>query len=333
MKIIRTIKLILFGLLASCATAQDMQFTQFYATSLYLNPAFAGANVCSRISLTYRNQWPGVNKTYRSYVFSVDHYFNSKNIGAGLFIANDVAGTGNLKTTIINVPIAYEAKLTKRLFVRFGAQLGVIMRSIDFNKLVFGDQIARGGDVSTIETPTQTRTFFDSGAGILFYSRKYWGGVSAYHLNRPNQALMVDAQGLMPIKFGFHGGFKYALNEEEKEEEKRKYISPAINFRHQNKFDQLDIGFYYSKSILNLGIWYRGIPLFKSYGPGYANNDAIALIVGIKNDRLNFGYSYDITISRLALVAYGAHELTVSYQMCKLQKKKKVRMLTPCPKF
>ena len=89
MKTIRTIKLILFGLLASCATAQDMQFTQFYATSLYLNPAFAGANVCSRVSLTYRNQWPGVNKTYRSYVFSVDHYFNDKNLGAGLFIASD----------------------------------------------------------------------------------------------------------------------------------------------------------------------------------------------------------------------------------------------------
>ena len=333
MKTVRKIVLALFVFYAVCASAQDMQFTQFYASSLYLNPAFSGANVCSRVLLTYRNQWPGVSKTYRSYVFSADHYFNEQNIGAGLFIANDVAGTGNLKTTIINVPIAYEAKLTKKLYVRFGAQAGMIIKSIDFNNLIFGDQIARGGDVPTIETPTQTKTFFDAGAGVLFYSKKYWGGFSAHHINRPNQSILIESDGLLPVKIGIHGGAKYLVNSEEKEDNQQIFVSPALNYRHQNKFDQLDVGFYWSRSILNLGLWYRGIPLFKSYGPGYANNDAIAFIFGIKNERFNFGYSYDVTISHLSGLTHGAHEVTVSYQLCKIKKKKKVRMLTPCPKF
>jgi hypothetical protein len=30
-------------------TAQDVHFSQFYANPVYLNPAFAGANVCPRI--------------------------------------------------------------------------------------------------------------------------------------------------------------------------------------------------------------------------------------------------------------------------------------------
>ncbi len=40
--------------------AQDPEFSQFYANPLYLNPALAGANICPRAILNYRNQWPGL---------------------------------------------------------------------------------------------------------------------------------------------------------------------------------------------------------------------------------------------------------------------------------
>ncbi|MBA3972125.1 MAG: type IX secretion system membrane protein PorP/SprF [Bacteroidetes bacterium] len=333
MRIITRIQMLFFMLFSAGAAAQDMHFTQFYSSPLFLSPAFAGADVCSRVSLTYRNQWPGIQKTYRSYLFSVDHYFIGQNIGAGILFGSDVSGSGDLKTTIVNIPVAYEAKLTKRINVRLGLQPGIHMRSINYDKLLFGDQIARGGGVATIEAPVVKTTFFDAGAGLLFYSRKYWGGFSAYHLNKPTQSLRGEPDAIVPIKIGFHGGGKFLLNEEEKEEKNRRFISPALNYRHQNKFDQLDLGFYFTQNVFNVGFWYRGIPLFKSYAPGYANNDAVAIIVGIRNDRFNFGYSYDMTISKLSTISNGAHEITVSYQLCKLRKKKKVRMLTPCPKF
>ncbi|HRG37682.1 MAG TPA: type IX secretion system membrane protein PorP/SprF, partial [Bacteroidia bacterium] len=65
-------KLYIFFILMNLSVAmklrgQDTHFTQFYSSSLYLNPAFAGAEVCGRISTTYRNQWPGVAKAYSSY--------------------------------------------------------------------------------------------------------------------------------------------------------------------------------------------------------------------------------------------------------------------------
>jgi type IX secretion system PorP/SprF family membrane protein len=329
----KRIQLFICLLFAAGAVAQDMHFTQFYSSPLFLNPAFSGADVCSRVSLTYRNQWPGIQRTYRSYLFSVDHYILEKNLGVGILFGSDVAGSGDLKTTIVTLPIAYEGKLTKKLYVRMGIQPGIETRSINYDKLLFGDQIARGGGVPTMESPSVRKTFFDTGTGILFYTRKAWGGFSAYHLNKPNQSLIEDEDGILPIKMSFHGGYKYLTNEEEKDEKNRRFVSPAFNYRHQNKFDQLDLGFYYSQSALNVGFWYRGIPVFKHYAPGYANNDAIAVIIGVRNERFNFGYSYDVTISRLTTVTKGAHEITVSYQLCKLKKKKKVRMLTPCPKF
>src|ERR1700747_2565598 len=91
---------------------QDMHFTQFYASPLYLNPAFAGANVCGRVSLAYRNQWPGISKTYKSFLASADQSVQKYNIGVGLLFGNDIAGSGNLSTTVINPLISYGLKIT-----------------------------------------------------------------------------------------------------------------------------------------------------------------------------------------------------------------------------
>jgi type IX secretion system PorP/SprF family membrane protein len=311
-----------------------MHFTQFYSSPLYLNPAFTGADVCSRISATYRNQWPGISKTYKSYLFSVDHFLQKYNMGIGLLFGNDVAGTGNLRTTVINPLIAYEATLTKKLMLRMGVQPGLGIRSINFNNLIFGDQIARGGNVASVETPTETKAYFDIGAGALAYTKKYWLGVSFFHLNKPNESLRGEGEeSLLPLKYSVHGGYKYALNPDEKEEFQRKSVSTAFHYRGQAEFDQFDLGFYYSQYVFNAGLWYRGIPGLKAYKKGYTNNDAISIIIGVKADRFNFGYSYDFTISKLTNMSHGAHEIAVSYQLCKLSKKKKKRLLVPCPKF
>jgi type IX secretion system PorP/SprF family membrane protein len=333
---IRRYKILFFALIlcTQVAKGQDMHFTQFYSSSLYLNPAFTGADVCSRFSVTYRNQWPGVSKAYKTYLASFDHFITRYNIGIGLLFGNDVAGTGQLKTTIINPLIAYEAILTKKISMRVGVQPGIGIRSINFNNLIFGDQIARGGNVATIENPTQTKAYFDIGAGALVYTKKYWVGASFYHLNKPNETLLGEAElSTVPIKYSAHAGYKYTINPDEKEVTQRKSVSAALNYRGQAEFDQLDIGFYYTQYVFNLGLWYRGLPGVKAYKPGYSNNDAVAVVVGIRTDRMNFGYSYDATISKLTNKSGGAHEITVSYQLCKLNKKKNKRLLVPCPKF
>lgn len=89
---------------------------------------------------------------------------------------------------------------------------------------------------------------------------------------------------------------------------------------------------YFTKSLFNIGIWYRGIPLLKAYQPGYSNNDAVTLLLGLTTDKFNFGYSYDLTISRLANNTGGAHEICMSYHFCK-KKKKKYKLIVPCPRF
>lgn len=316
---------------------QDMHFTQFYASPLYLNPAFTGANVCSRASMVYRNQWPGVKTTYRSYLLSLDHYIVPQHLGIGLQCGVDVAGSGGLKTTIINPSFAYEVKINKTIAMRAGIQPGVTIKSIDFDKLVFGDQIARGGNtgassLATVETPTQTKAFFDIGAGGLIYSSNFWLGTSFFHLNKPNESMFGVEGAILPIKYSVHGGGKFYLNPDEKDPDLKRSMSLVMHYRGQGEFDQFDVGVYYSQYGINLGMWYRGIPGLKAYKKGYSNNDAVAFILGYQKDRFSVGYSYDLTVSLLHRLTKGAHEVTLSYQLCK-QKTKTKRVLVSCPKF
>ena len=148
--------------------AQDIHFTQFYATPMYLNPAFTGANVCSRFVMTYRNQWPGISDSYKSYMASFDHGFVRSHVGIGLTVGMDEAGAGSLRTTLINPSISYEAQINHSSLLRFGIQPGFGIKSINMSRLVFGDQLYRGGDVPTIEHLPQSASFFDMGAGVIY---------------------------------------------------------------------------------------------------------------------------------------------------------------------
>lgn len=327
----KTYTLIIFLFQALKLFAQEPQFTQFYAAPLYLNPAFAGADVCSRVSNNYRNQWPGIPRGFVSYVLSYDHSLPSLSSGVGVMFTSDKAGSGKLRSTNISGLYAYELQINKQWLARIGVQASYTIRDIDFYNLVFADQIARTGASTSVEIPPGKVSYFDMSSGLLVFSTKYWLGFSTNHLNQPNQSL-INGQSILPIKYSLHGGMKIPLRERLGES-----ISPAINFKSQGKFDQLDIGAYYNRFPMVLGVWYRGIPLLKSYKFGYANNDAFAFLLGIEVQRLNIGYSYDVTVSRLISSTSGAHELSLSYQFCDAnalkKKKKKAPIIIPCPKF
>jgi len=140
------------------------------------------------------------------------------------------------------------------------------------------------------------------------------------------------------MEFKFHGGYRFDLKGKwgpsNKNIPQSNFITAAFNFKHQNKFNQLDLGIYYSKNLLNLGIWYRGIPVFEPV-PDYSSNDAIIFLMGFNLERFKVGYSYDLTLSRLSnAVSKGTHEISLSYQFCKLKKpRSKKRLLISCPKF
>jgi len=90
-------------------------------------------------------------------------------------------------------------------------------------------------------------------------------------------------------------------------------------FQQQQKFSQLNLGLYYVKGSFVAGIWYR-------------NADAIIALVGIQNANFKFGYSYDVTISKLSGNTAGSHEVSLQIQFECKPKRKKYRTIS-CPSF
>jgi type IX secretion system PorP/SprF family membrane protein len=311
--------------------AQDPQFTQFYAAPMNLNPAFTGLTLEHRLVINYRNQWPGVRKTYQTYMASYDYNMSEINSGIGITVLQDKAGTGGLTHTQFGASYAYHYKISKFAEIRMGANLNYNMMRLDFSKLKFNDQITTGSSTSIEAANYEQLNYMDFAAGALLNSTKYWLGLSAKHLTQPNSSLTGDRVPL-PLSISLHGGYRFIM--EQKAKELKRYFSPAFNYRHEQKYDQLDIGVYYYHLPLNIGIWYRGLP-FKKYAATYSSSEAIAILLGfdLTEYNLRVGYSYDITVSKLGVSnSLGAHELSLIYEISK-SKKRNRRISVSCPKF
>jgi len=309
-------------------SGQDPQFTQFYANKLYLAPSFAGAVQQDRISLNYRNQWPSLPGTFVSYAFSYDHYFDGFNSGVGVLFLRDLAGSGKLSTTNFGVQYSYDIQINNWWHIRPGIHFMYTQTGLDFDKLLWNDQISVGGNTSTTEQRpgVETRGDVDFSTSALAYSDKHWFGFAVDHMLKPKNSLYGN-EFTVPLKVSIFGGTQVIR--------KGRLLSPideslsiAFLFKTQDKISQLDLGLYWFKSPLMLGLWYRGIPVINNEKVG----DAIALLVGYKIEDFSVGYSYDFTISRLLSSTGGAHEISLIYEF-KTSRARKKRHMIPCPEF
>ncbi len=316
------------------ALAQDAQVTQFYSAPTYISPAFAGTSLQTRFALQTRDQWPSIPGSFITCNLAFDHYLRELNSGIGLMITHDRAGSGALRYTSIAAQYAYEIELKRHVFLRPALQFAYVSHAVDYSRLIFGDQLVRGGDVSTYENFSGRQVqYADFAAGLLFFTPKMWLGVSMHHINEPNQSLLLN-ESTVPKKFSAHGGYRIKFRSPVIRKHSESIVL-AFNYRAQDKYDQLDLGAYYERDPIFAGLWYRGLPLLKSYAPGYQNNDAVALVIGCKVGDWRFGYSYDVTISRLATNSGGAHEITMIYELADSRHKKSMakRRVVPCAKF
>ncbi len=316
-------------------SSQDMQFTQFNAAPLYLNPGFTGATIEHRLATNYRNQWTAIPGHFVNYTFAYDYNLTEFNSGLGLLFAKEKAGTGGLGSTEIGLLYSYHFKIDKKILIQPGLKFNYITRSLDFSKLVFNDQLARGGSgFTTDDIEFDNVSYMDITAGLLIYSQKFWAGVSFNHINEPNQSLTRDESPLF-MKFSAHGGYKFDLSEGGRKSLNTSFLNAVVHYKAQQKFDQFDLGLYYTREPFTYGVWYRGIPGLKSY-KGVANNDALAIILGYKviDYNLNIGYSYDATVSRLGFNSAGSHEISLIYEVASKKKKRRSkRFFVPCAKF
>lgn len=306
---------------ASIASAQDPIFTQFYANPLYLNPAFAGTDYCPRVSLNYRNQWPGISGSFVTTSASYDQHVDALNGGVGLLVMDDRAGEGTLSSTTVSGIYSYEIPVTRKFSMRAGIQATWAQESLNWSKLTFGDQIhsRRGFIYNTQEVQRdQAANYVDFSAGLVGYSEKFFGGISVNHLTEPNESV-AQGDSPLPRKYTLHGGLNIPLRSGNVKAPKT-FISPNIIYQHQGGAEQLNLGMYVSRGPLIAGLWYR-------------YDESIVALLGFQTGIMKFGYSYDITTSELSTAtSKGSHEISLGFQFNCKPRSRRFRTIS-CPSF
>ena len=325
--------------------AQDPQYSQYYAAPLYLNPAFAGAELMGRVGFNYRNQWPSIEAQFTTFSAYYDTYLPEYNSGIGVQVMQDSEGASKLRSTSVSAMYSYELRLADNLYFRPGFQASYIRREIGFyENLVFANQIdpldptgplLPGAAIPGLGDPVG---LFSLSAGGLLFTNNAWLGFTAHHLNEPNQSF-VDGLSPLPSKLSLHAGYRITLGQGSMRRDfthmsKRRYLTPTINYKKQGPFEQLDLGAYFYVEPILLGLWYRGLP----YKPVevQSNRDALVVMVGVNLlSGLSIGYSFDYTVSQLGIQSGGAHELSLSWTIPSLNQGKPLGRDTilPCPKF
>jgi len=325
---------------------QDPQFSQFYAAPLYLNPAFSGGTQQARAGVNYRNQWPSIDANFVTVSAYADVFLEDQNSGVGVLITRDNVSSVNLQSITLGLQYSYQLRLAKSWYVKAGTQVGLINRSINFDKLTFGDQFdAATGELvrATAESLSgQANKFsFDLSFGGLFFSRNAWVGFATHHVTQPNQSLL-GSKDKLDLKYSGHAGWKFYFKPIVRgkgvfSRSTERSIAPVVQYRQQGLSSQADVGMYYTFEPAVLGVWYRGIPFNKVNG--ISNNESIVFLIGFtmhrEKDALNIGYNYDYTISKLGISSGGAHEITLSYSWSVRNPRKptKDKLIIPCPSF
>jgi len=293
--------------------AQDVHFSQFYATPLYLSPSLAGSSNGARVVLNYRNQWPGIKTTYTTQAVSFDNYFAKVNSGFGVQLIQDKAGSADLTFTHAALQYSYAININDIWQVIPAIQASYGSRAIDFDKLIFADEnISGGGSGSWGFLKVDKTEYVDFAASVMMYSRRIWVGLTVDHLDQPNHSFLGETIKLYR-KYLLFGGYNIWTERRRFSSHERSF-STSFRFQNQHNFNQFDVGAYWLNFPIEFGIWYRGIPVFTQV-KNRINQDALVFSVNYQLSMFRFGYSYDFTISNLSLNGYGSHEISLIFEL------------------
>jgi type IX secretion system PorP/SprF family membrane protein len=329
--------IILIYLAVPCSSyAQDPHFTQFYNSTLSVNPAYAGVfdvlagTTNIRMLSNYRSQWNNSQSPYTTATIQFDTKLGSQidenelqngfNLGVmgmtdqslnGAFKSNYISAMGSL---YINLDRGkYGQGDLKSIGLGFGVTHG--NRLIDLSQVSFSQQFSSGGFDLTLpsgETALNAmKPFFSVNAGLLYRMKlgelrtnELRIGISGYHLNKPKQTFFTDPKQFIPMRFSVQ--FEY-INRNTESVNKPFWEAKFI-YQNQASIHYIILGAIYNFIIGGNYLNTMG------FGANYRINDAISPYVSIAIKGFKVGCSYDITTSSLKTALIPARSLEFSIQ-------------------
>jgi type IX secretion system PorP/SprF family membrane protein len=324
--------------LVSDATAQDPNFSQFFASPLTMNPAMTGKfDGVYRIAGNYRNQWPSINNAYTTATVSADFGIMKNRIsdldqfGIGFMGFTDRAGNGVLTNNYAAISLAYHKGLDENGYHQLGAGFqGTYMnKSLNLNKVYFQDQLTPFGFTGVTSESFSSQQvnlhYFDMNAGVFYNGstngyNNFYLGASMYHINRPKESFQ-KGNFLLSARTTLQAGGKIPVGS-------YNAIHFAANHSMQAKANNTMIGGAYAMNLNND----EANPTNFYFGSWYRFRDAVIPYVGLEFGEWHFGASYDVNTSTLKPASNSRGGVEVSLIYIKKYVDPNMRKLN-CPKF
>jgi len=318
------------------ANCQDMNYSQYFSTPLYYNPAYTGINTGVRARFLFRNQWPSLPVSYKSYYFAAE--LGDRNLpgsgGIGIMINQDTPDLGVINNFGAALTIGVRIPITSFMISQLGIKAGIMQRRVNWADLVFADQLdPRYGNIyqsSFIPSDGNKRTVPDFGAGGVLQFINPNGNISGNigfavdHIFQPDVSFLSTGASLYPRKWvgqfdlifttGPGGSSSSSMSRSGNDPLK---INIGAIYQNQANLNSLQVGLNLLKYNIYLGAWY------KNTITGVVNS-AVALVAGYKytfyeDMSIKFMYSYDLQVSGALNGTGGAHEISLILEFDKLQ--------------
>lgn len=279
---------------SNVSAQQNPQYTQYMYNMSVVNPAYAGMSEALSMGALYRMQWAGFDGAPTTGTL-FGHKRVGKNVGLGLSFINDKIGP----TTENNIygDFSYTLNLGREHKLALGLKAGVTLHSADlFSQVGTAPQVDPGDPAFGEDSKS---TLFNMGLGALFYTDKYYIGVSAPNMLK---GYYLDFDGKNYGQRELHGfitaGYVVDLDRDWK-------LKPSTMIKYAfNAPMSVDI---------NLNVNYMNK---LEGGISYRYDDAISGMINYRiTPNLRIGYAYDYITSDIKVAASGSHEFILLYDL------------------
>ncbi|MCF8416531.1 MAG: type IX secretion system membrane protein PorP/SprF [Crocinitomicaceae bacterium] len=269
---------------------QDPMLSQYMFNGLYINPAYAGSHKYWSSTLSYRNQWVGLEGAPSTAIAAVDGPIPGKNMGLGLILMHDQIGVTKQNTAILNY--SYQIRTGEKSKLALGINAGVSQFSAKLTSLTVWDQD------QVFQNDLTSKMLPRFGVGAYHYSKRHYVGFSIPTLFAYQKGMDfnfdLSRATFLRRHYLLTAGYVFDTSKDIK-------IKPSVLLKYvQNAPLEADF---------NLSTVYKDMFWV---GASYRTGDAVAIILEYQaNSFFRIGYAYDITFSKLRNYSGGSHEIMI----------------------
>jgi type IX secretion system PorP/SprF family membrane protein len=261
-----------------------------------INPGKTGLDLYNGICATtiYRNQWDKVNGAPNSAILNIESNLSRFLPGGiGINFYHDAIGFSRQNNLLLNY--SYPIQIGREGVLGVGVGIGIMNFGMD------PEWVPPTQAVDPTLPVGFAATAVDANFGLYFQSKDYYVGISSTHLTESDLSKAVSqvTQSYQTARhYYLMGGYKFkdvmngTIDAQMLVRTDFIRFSADLNARYLFKLDDKDA--------------YGGLT--------FRTSDAIAVMLGYSPmPKLQVGYSYDITVNKLASISRGSHELMVKY--------------------